>query len=76
MFMPLQTRQLTSINYLHRIIKSYYMKILRNPDPIEYMAKAPVYITLKDHKGNYRSAHPCRLISPCKSEIGKISKLI
>ena len=37
-------------------------------DRIEYMAK--------DHKGNLRSAHPCRLINPCKSEIGKISKSI
>ena len=45
-------------------------------DRIEYMAKAPVYITLKDHKDNFRSAHPCRLINPCKSEIGKISKSI
>ena len=43
---------------------------------IEYMAKAPAYITLKDHKDNFRSAHPCRLINPCKSEIGKISKSI
>ena len=45
-------------------------------DRIEYMAKAPTYITLKDHKDNFRSAHPCRLINPCKSEIGKISKSI
>ena len=43
---------------------------------IEYMARAPVYITLKDHKDNFRSAHPCRLINSCKSEIGKISKSI
>ena len=40
------------------------------------MAKVPTYITLKDHKDNFRSAHPCRLINPCKSEIGKISKSI
>ena len=31
MFMPLLTRLLTSINYLHRIIESYYMKISPNP---------------------------------------------
>ena len=102
MFMSLPTRLLTSINYLHRIIKSYYMKISSNPikkspihleksinleakeaaagikidDIIEYMAKAPAYITLKGHKDNFRSAHPCRLINPCKSEIGKINKSI
>ena len=40
------------------------------------MAKVPTYITLKDHKDNFRSAHPCRLINPCKTEIGKISKSI
>ena len=45
-------------------------------DRIEYVAKAPAYITLKGHKDNFRSAHPCRLINPCKSEIGKISKSI
>ena len=33
-------------------------------------------ITLKGYKGNFRSAHPCHLINPCKSEIGKISKSI
>ena len=40
------------------------------------MGKAPDYITLKAHKNNFRSDHPCRLINPCKSEIGKISKSI
>ena len=45
-------------------------------DKIEYRTKAPAYITLKDHKDNFRSAHPCRLINSCKSEIGKISKSI
>ena len=45
-------------------------------DRIECMAKAPGYITLKDHKDNFRSARPCRLINPCKSEIGKINKSI
>ena len=49
---------------------------IKTDDRIEYMAKAPAYITLKDHKDNFRSAHPCRLINPCKSEIRKISKSI
>ena len=39
---------------------------------IEYIAKLPAYITLKD-KNNFRSTDPCRLINPYKSEIGKIS---
>ena len=45
-------------------------------DRIEYMVDAPAYITLKDLKDNFRSAHPCGLINPCKSESGKISKSI
>ena len=45
-------------------------------DRIEYMARAPAYITLKNHKDNFTSAHPCRFINPCKSKIGKISKSI
>ena len=46
-------------------------------DRIEYMAKAPAYITLKDDKDqHFRSAHLFRLINPCKTEIGKISKSI
>ena len=39
----------------------------------ECMAKAPAYITLKDLKDNFRSAHLCDLINPCKSETGKIN---
>ena len=45
-------------------------------DRTEYMTKAPVSITVEDHKDNFRSAYPCHLINPCKSEIGKISKSI
>ena len=40
------------------------------------MEKALPCITLKNHKGKFRSAHPCRLINPCKIEIGKFSKSI
>ena len=45
-------------------------------DRIERLAKTPAYITLKDHKENFHASTPCRLINPCKSEIGKISKRI
>ena len=34
------------------------------------------YITLKDHKENFTTALPCRLINPAKSNIGVISKSI
>ena len=45
-------------------------------DRIDILAPQPPYIKLKDHKRNFRQATPCRLINPCKTEIGKISKQI
>ena len=47
---------------------------LKLDDRIERLARTPAYITLKDHKENFHVNTPCRLINPCKSEIGKISK--
>ena len=43
-------------------------------DRIERLARTPANITLKDQKENFDVNTPCRLINPCKSEIGKISK--
>ena len=43
-------------------------------DRIYVLAQKPSYITLKDHKENFRSHPTCRLINPAKSEIGIISK--
>ena len=34
------------------------------------------FITLKDHKDNFRSAPKCRLINPTKSNVGRISKVV
>ncbi len=45
-------------------------------DKINVMPLKNAYITLKDHKENFRSSPKCRLINPTKSELGKISKLI
>ena len=42
---------------------------------IECIAKNNAFVTLKDRKQNFRSATPCRLINPCKSELGKIRKI-
>lgn len=49
---------------------------LQLSDRVETMAKRDSFITLKDHKPNFNNAPTCRLISPTKSEIGKISKQI
>ena len=43
---------------------------------IECLAKNTAFILLKDHKPNFQSSLRCRLISPSKSNIGKISKSI
>ena len=45
-------------------------------DRTECIAKNNAFVTMKDHKRNFRSATPCRLINPCKSELGKICKII
>ena len=42
----------------------------------ESLARSPAFITLKDHKDNFNQKHPCRLINPCKNELGAISKSI
>ena len=42
---------------------------------IENLAVAPAYITLIDHKENFRSKPSCRLINPSKTKLGKSVKL-
>ena len=51
-------------------------KNIKMDDRIESLTKTRVFTTLKDHKENFRSSHPCRLINPSKSELGKVSKAI
>ena len=51
-------------------------KKLELDNRIECLAKNTALISLKDHKPNFRSSLPCRLISPSKSNISKISKSI
>lgn len=45
-------------------------------DRIDQLAEKKVFITLKDHKPNFKNNPSCRLISPTKSEIGHVSKII
>ena len=51
-------------------------KIMKLDDRIGSLPETPAFITLKDHKENFRSSHPCLLINPSKSELGKVSKVI
>ena len=45
-------------------------------DRVETLAPKSLFVTLKDHKDNFRNNPTCRLINPTMSEIGKISKRI
>ena len=47
---------------------------LKLEDRIKSFPLRDAFITLKDHKENFRNHPICRLINPAKSEIGKISK--
>ena len=49
---------------------------LKLSDRIEKLNEAPAYMTLKDHKENFRSKPSCRWINSSKIKIGKISKII
>lgn len=51
-------------------------KRLQLEDRINTTAKREAFITMKDHKPNFRDNPTCRLINPTKSEIGKVSKQI
>ena len=51
------------------IAKSFHIQ-----DRVERYAERKAFITLKDHKENFRSNTKCRLLNPSKSEIGSISK--
>ena len=47
---------------------------LKIEDRVQCIAKNEAFITIKDHKPNFPNAVACRLLNPCKSEVGKISK--
>ena len=50
-------------------------KNIKLDDRIESLAQTTAFITLKNHKENFRTSHPCRLINPSKSELGKVIKV-
>ena len=68
-----------STNRLEKAINmeaKHISKKLELDNRIECLAKNTAFISLKDHKPNFRSSLPCPLINPSKSNIGKISKSI
>ena len=53
-----------------------FVKTLKIEDRMECSSDQKVYITLKDHKENFRNNNKCRLINPSKSEVGHVRKNI
>ena len=48
---------------------------LKINDRVQCIAQNEAFITVKDHKPNFPNNVACRLPNPCKSEIGKVSKV-
>ena len=61
---------------MDNIIKAdiHIAKNLDLADRINTTAERESFITLKDHKENFKNKPKCRLINPCKPELGKIRK--
>ena len=72
MYKPAPTQTYEDINREGQLID----QTLEIDEKIECMAKREAYVTLKDHKANFTSTLPCRLINPAKSEVGIVSKSI
>ena len=49
-------------------------KSLNIENKMECYAERPAFLTLKDHKENFATKLPCRLLNPAKNEIGVVSK--
>ena len=51
-------------------------KEIRFDDWVEKITEKEAFICLKDHKPNFDNHPTCRLISPSKSELGHVTKII
>ena len=71
------TKTSKSSDLLEKLINmeaKHIAKKLELSDRIEHLARNPAFITVKNHKENFNSKLPCRLINSSKSELGKVSK--
>ena len=51
-------------------------KQLNIDNRVDALGKQEAFLTIKDHKSEFPNKIECRLINPCKSQIGRISKVI
>ena len=49
-------------------------KLLEIDDRVYKTTKRQAFVTLKDHKPNFRNNPKCRLLNPTKTELGRVSK--
>ena len=78
-YMKTSQKHTKSLQNIWKVLKTWRQNIAENiklDDCIESLAQSPAFITLKDHKENFRTSHPCCLINPSKSKLGKVSKVI
>ena len=64
---------------IHNKINTYGKKLMKDKDTLNLMlknSKNECFITLKDHKANFKSNPKIRLINSAKNEISSISKNI
>ena len=66
------TNKSNSINFKAKQIASK----LKIDDRVQKLDENEAYVTIKDHKERFPEKISCRLINPCKTDIGKISKQI
>ena len=64
--------------YQKRLIKKQneLQKNFDVTDRLNIMAKQECFVTIKDHKEDYRTNPKYRLLNPTKSQLGKISKQV
>ena len=68
----------SSVDMVAKINKeaSKIAKKLDIDNRVDKYIESNAFITLKDHKPEFMSRLPCRLINPAKSNLGKVSKVI
>ena len=71
-----KTYQKAAVNTKRNVDKESkrFAKSINLDDKMEWYSDQNTFITLKDHKENFRNNTKCRLINPLKSEVGLISK--
>ena len=72
-----KTYQKTTTSTKTKIDKGtkHFAKKLDLEKKMEMYANQSAYVTLKDHKENFKTKLPCRLINPARSEIGIVSEV-